>query len=495
MLSKPQPTVDRSTDPRSSETETGNPDPETPGTYHRYHIETSPAADIAPHPSRFRVRVGRAGLARHLLTEIIHQRFRIKLITSRPCMYGVFSGPVGGFAPRPKMCVGCLRCMTEYPDFVRVSPNPDRKLLGDSYFTPPLVDAVMYEAQTGKIPVKGAGYRGRFGGEGWDGMWTDMSEIVRPTRDGIHGREFISTAVHVGDRPSFLVFDGHGIPTGHVPKGFPLPLPMIFDLPPASLNHDALPRILAESARELGTLAILPLGLAGKTGLHGKHIVPLVTSDDHAALSTLSEEPLMIEVTSRDEKLLGSIRKRFPSAIVCLRLDLAPGFEQQLLKSVEGGFRVFHLVADYHGHNVAGEFVLDLIRKAHQTLLHARRRDQVTLIGGGGIIVAEHVPKAIVCGLDLVSLETPLPIALQAAMVGECADPATSRWQVPDLPVAWGVQRLKNLLTSWRDQLLEVMGAMGLREVRRLRGELGRAMFQKDLEREAFEGITGYEKD
>jgi hypothetical protein len=36
------------------------------------------------------------------------------------------------------------------------------------------------------------------------------------------------------------------------------------------------------------------------------------------------------------------------------------------------------------------------------------------------------------------------------------------------------------------------MGAMGLREVRRLRGEIGRAMFQKDLEREAFAGIEGY---
>lgn len=34
---------------------------------------------------------------------------------------------------------------------------------------------------------------------------------------------------------------------------------------------------------------------------------------------------------------------------------------------------------------------------------------------------------------------------------------------------------------------------MGLREVRRLRGEMGRAMFQKDLEREAFTGIEGYD--
>ena len=83
---------------------------------------------------------------------------------------------------------------------------------------------------------------------------------------------------------------------------------------------------------------------------------------------------------------------------------------------------------------------------------------------------------------------------MQLAMEGVCADWATSRFHVPHLPTEWGIQRVKNLVASWRDQLLEVMGAMGLREVRRLRGEFGRAMFQKDLEREAFEGITGYEQ-
>ncbi len=50
-----------------------------------------------------------------------------------------------------------------------------------------------------------------------------------------------------------------------------------------------------------------------------------------------------------------------------------------------------------------------------------------------------------------------------------------------------------NLIASWRDQLLEISGAMGLREVRRMRGEMGRAMFMVDLERESFAGIEGYE--
>jgi glutamate synthase domain-containing protein 2 len=55
------------------------------------------------------------------------------------------------------------------------------------------------------------------------------------------------------------------------------------------------------------------------------------------------------------------------------------------------------------------------------------------------------------------------------------------------------VQRLLNLFASWRDQMLEILGAMGLREVRRLRGEIGRAMFQRELAREAFADIAGYE--
>jgi len=38
-------------------------------------------------------------------------------------------------------------------------------------------------------------------------MWTDMSEIVRPTRDGIHGREYISTLVDLGRKVKFLEFN------------------------------------------------------------------------------------------------------------------------------------------------------------------------------------------------------------------------------------------------------------------------------------------------
>jgi hypothetical protein len=203
----------------------------------------------------------------------------------------------------------------------------------------------------------------------------------------------------------------------------------------------------------------------------------------------------MIEMAPWSERLHNEIRGRFPGTIPCLRLTLAAGYEEQLLSYVQAGVRVFHLETDLHGRGENGEFVLELVCRAHQALVHAGCRDSVTLIGGGGIVAAEHVPKAILCGLDVVALDTPLLIALQVAMVGDCVKRSTCQFNVPRFSTEWGVQRLKNLMASWRDQLLEVLGAMGLREVRRLRGEMGRAMFQKDLEREAFGEIAGYSDD
>ena len=77
--------------------------------YQRYHIDAQPTPDIVPWPNRFLVNVSKIGLAKLLIQEIFHQRGDIKAITSRPCMYGTFSGPIGGFAPHPQYCVGCLR--------------------------------------------------------------------------------------------------------------------------------------------------------------------------------------------------------------------------------------------------------------------------------------------------------------------------------------------------------------------------------------------------
>ena len=461
--------------------------------YHRYHIETNSVPDIVKCPNRFRVRVQKHRLILFLIEEILRYPTKKKVIFSRPCIYEVYGRPVGGLAPRENLCVGCLRCTTEHPDWVQIYPNPKFEQMGDSYFSAEYVDAINYEARTGVIPVKGAGYRGKFGGAGWNSMWTDMSEIVRPTRDGIHGREFISTVVDIGAKPGFLTFDGQGLPTGETPQIISIPLPVLFDVPPVAARYHKLSMILAEAARRIETLAVMPVADIVASGLNGNHLIPLVTREQLGMLQALPFAPRLVEMVGGDGTHYRQIKSWFPESLVCLRLPFNNQTEKDILRHVESGIRVFHLVADYHGRGASGDFMLELVRRVHQTLVDAGCRDEVTLLASGGIVAAEHVPKAIICGLDAVALDTTLLVALQARFAGDCIDPETSQFHLPKkLDLDWGVQRLENMLASWRDQMLEVMGAMGLREVRRLRGEVGRAMFQPDLEKEAFQEISGY---
>lgn len=458
--------------------------------YRRYSIAARPAPNASPHPHRFRVKVRRLKLAELLLREAVHYRLDLPVVLSRPCVYGVFDGPVGGFLPREGLCVGCLRCTVEYPDVVRIHPNPDRLKLGDSYLDPDKVDTLLYEAATGRVPVRGAGYAGEFGGLGWDAMWTDMSEIVRPTRDGIHGREYISTEVFLGSKPRLLQLDAAGRPIGERPMGFSLPIPLLFDLPPRSAQTRPVVEALLGAAATLESLLVSPLDLIRSFDLRGPALVPLIDASQVEALLGLSWRPRMIELHGWDAAAHRRLAQELPDVVIAARLP----YSQDLSPMLDHGSSTFHLTADYHGKTPVG-FVLDAIRNTHRALVDQGRREQVTLIGSGGIVAAEHVPKAILCGLDAVGIELAPLVALQAQLLGDALGPEQAQIRLPTFDPVWGEQRLLNLAASWRDQLLEILGAMGLREVRRLRGELGRAMFQSDLEREAFAEIPGYGED
>src|SRR4030043_666930 len=128
-------------------------------------------------------------------------------------------------------CMGCFSCVQQCTKgLLALSLNPAYERLGNEYWTPEIIETTWSQAETAKIPVSGAGYRGKFTGPGFDSMWTDMSEIVRPTRDGIHGGEYICTAVDIGAKPTHLVFG----PERELAKTEPLlevPTPIILSLP------------------------------------------------------------------------------------------------------------------------------------------------------------------------------------------------------------------------------------------------------------------------
>jgi hypothetical protein len=392
-----------------------------------------------------------------------------------------------------EFCRDCYRCVQGCPrELIFKAMNPQYRQLGDDYWTPEIITVTWEQATTGKIPVSGAGYGGPFAGEGFDSCWTDMSEIVRPTRDGIHGREYISTTVDLGRKPMFLACDEQG--EMQVPPSLlvEIPLPMVLGEPPVTADPHRFRQIMVAAAQKLGTLAVLTREDIGEElRPAASRLVPILPADFKdfddplLALVPAVEIPDHPNVVAKME----AIKKRHPHLIVWIKVPADGKAPKRVSALAAAGAEVFHLAGSDHARGLgdAGEMHLkDMVRRCHLKLVEDRLRDAVTLLAGGGIALAEHVAKAIICGADAVLADTALLLSLECRLCRECQNNNPCPIDLPSLNVERGAQRMLNLMGTWNNQLLEVLGAMGMREVRRLRGEVGRVMFKEDLDREIF---------
>jgi hypothetical protein len=461
---------------------------------HKYHIEARAT------PGRFR-RVGQFGS--------IDRRedcARCTNCVKNHCVYDVYRHEaVHNSDPRSaiqtlyecKACFSCVQGCTK--GLLSLGVNPEYQALGDEYWKPATLATTWNQAETGRIPVSGAGYRGPFSGPGFDSIWTDMSEIVRPTRDGIHGREYISTLVDIGAKPMRLSFTAEGTLTGTAPALIEVQMPAILDLPPWPMPGPALSLARAEAAHRLHTLAVIPANHVGRIPPgHLPGVVPLVTQATLAACAQLLPHVRMVELSGPGDMTLlaRKIAEINPQAVLALRLDLGPNTAERVTELSAGPCKVLHLCADLHGcargeGASPGPHLKDTLRAIHGRLVRDGRRDEVTLIAGGGIALAEHMAKAIICGADLVAVDAPLLVALgcricRDAHRGAPTNLSSCPAELATLDPSYAAQRMVNLMGAWHAQLIEVLGAMGIREVRRLRGEVGRAMFLEDIEKEAF---------
>ena len=399
-----------------------------------------------------------------------------------------------------EICRDCYRCVQGCPrGLVFKALNPQYRQMGDDYWTPEIIATTWSQAETGKIPVSGAGYGGAFAGEGFDSCWTDMSEIVRPTRDGIHGREYISTSIDLGRKPLFLAFNEQQEMLITPPRLLEIPLPVVLAEPSRSADPVRLRQIMAAAAQSLGTLALLNRkDIGADLAPAASRLVPMLAAREplkqDAAL--LNQVPA-VEIPDHPGVMaqMEAIKKRFPHLLVWIRVPADGQAEARVAALAAAGAEVLHLAGSdkARGLKDAGAVHLkDLVRRCHLKLVADRLRDAVTLLASGGIALAEHVAKIIIAGADGVMADLSLLLALECRLCPECPGGPDKKNQQPcpidlgSLSVPRGAQRMVNLLGAWNNQLLEVLGAMGMREVRRLRGEVGRAMFKEDLDREIF---------
>ncbi|MDD2901424.1 MAG: glutamate synthase-related protein [Syntrophales bacterium] len=392
-----------------------------------------------------------------------------------------------------EMCRDCYRCVQGCPrELIFKAANPQYRQMGDAYWTPEILATTWYQAETGKIPVSGAGYGGPFAGPGFDSFWTDMSEIVRPTRDGIHGREYISTSVDLGRKPMFLTFDSNGELTWPSPPLLELPLPIILAEPPFAASPGGMQDIIIQAAGNLETLAILSRNRLGPVPEEtAARLMPSYTAGSLDLDDPLLSQLRTLEILDHPEVLeqIEAVKRRYPKLIVSLKVPADGKVVERVAELTAAGAEVIHIFASEQARGLGDSQDLhlkDLIRRCHLRLVEDRLRDTVTLLVSGGLALAEHVAKAIICGADAVIVDLPLLLALECRLCRSCAKGGKCPVEIETLTVKRGAQRVINLIGAWNNQLLEIMGAMGMREVRRLRGEVGRAMFIEDLEKEIF---------
>ncbi len=463
----------------------------------KYHIETRLT------PTQHRV-PGRASLI-----DWEEGCLKCAVCVKKKCIYGVYQDreidPVSLADTADMLCQHCYQCVQSCSNrLISKSVNPEYELLGNAYWTPAIISQIYYQAEQGKIPVSGAGYPGPFSGPGFDSMWTDMSEIVRPTRDGIHGREYISTLTDLGSKPAFVEFDKEGDVLEPENAFIEIPLPLILAQPEGFRRNDELRAGLEAAAEALNTLFLLPVEeISPDKAETQDHLMPRFSRGSLWPDQKAFQPYRIIEINDWPglERWLIVFKKSNPRTVVSVRLPFSPGFMNRVNPLVEAGAGVLHFTTDFQGRQPGFDgdpenapLLVDLIRRVHMHFVDLNMRDQVTLIVSGGIALPEHVAKAIACGVDAVVVDMALWAALECRICPDCASLESCPVDIEFQSRGWIKQRLVNLAGAWQNQLLEVLGAMGIREIRRLRGEVGRAMFFEQLEEESFAPIFGKRK-
>ncbi len=450
--------------------------------YERYQIETAPAKLPSTRIGKFAIIRGENCLnCGRCMTFCIYDVHKRDPVDPRKMS-----------EPASYLCKNCFSCIQNCPQqALKMVRNREYENLGNAYWTPDVIHTLWNEAEEGKIPIYGAGFRGPFKGPGFDRIWTDLSEIVRPTRDGIHGREYIATAVDLGRKLSWI----RDLQKLDLPHFQEIQIPMLLDTRALGIKSKNILMAIVQAAHRLGTFAFIDLENYGDDLEPYLESIALRIPFESAAgmdRTPWSETNFLEFVLPKEcsipalERILEELKSQNPGTLISLGLK-APFLSGEIFRQFpDGRADILNFYADSRGNSLEGSiFISEAIKSLHLDFVKECFRDEITILGRGGIAAAEHVPKLIICGADAAVLDLALLVAMGCQVCQEChleSCPAG----IHNLDAELASQRIINMISAWRDQLLEVLSAMGIRDVRRLRGEVGRAMFYEEIEKESF---------
>ncbi|NIR51712.1 FAD-binding protein, partial [candidate division KSB1 bacterium] len=410
-------------------------------------------------------------------------------------------------------CNGCLYCVIECPvDAIRVSINDYYAELAGEDFTREDIRRLNEEARTGGVPTSGTGSTGVFGGKGFDRFMFDFSVIVRPTRDGI--REAIDIGVNLGRKPLFHLFEdarrGDKFPKMRTRvETLDLPTPILLELPllhGRSSSRDLI-EVFGRCAQQEDTVVILDLfqfienfEIVSQFAKHvGLRLLPeelqtiqaWVTRKeiDDKLLCALREIPLLEIAHEASEDadvrclpVSQEVREKLNPKLIVSQLLVCPlnSDPQNVTPCVEAlaksSAEIIHLKTQFNAEKGYYESV-DILPACYERLLVKSLHSQVTLIANGikspadlGIATMLGAGAVVIDRAALVALNYEFPMLEKKGEV------------LPEIEIEYGIQKLQNLFNSWHKQIREVLGAFGVRDIRRTVGERGRLIDLRERE-------------
>jgi glutamate synthase domain-containing protein 2/formate hydrogenlyase subunit 6/NADH:ubiquinone oxidoreductase subunit I len=173
-------------------------------------------------------------------------------------------------------------------------------------------------------------------------------------------------------------------------------------------------------------------------------------------------------------------------ALISTKVSTPADVDMVAVGSYSAGTHIVHLDGGYGGTGAAPDIAKKNIAmpieyaivKVHYFLMQEGIRDNVTLIASGGLRTVYDIAKAIALGADGVVIGTAELVALGCVRCSRCESGrgcprgiATTDDKLQEMvDLDWGTQRIINLYSAWRKELVIIMKKLGIRSVRELRG-------------------------